>query len=1228
MIQEQKMGDFVHLHLHSEYSLLDGACRISDIPARALECGHDAVAITDHGVMYGTIAFYNACRETGIKPIIGCEVYVSPESRFTKSPGRQGRTQHLVLLCRNEIGYRNLIYLVSKGFSEGFYSKPRIDLALLREHHEGLIGLSACLSGSVAQALLKGDTAEADRRALELAEILGLDNFYIELQNHGTAEEARLVPELWSLAERCGLPVVATNDCHYLRRSDAEVQATLLCIQTNSVITDGRPMGFENDEYYYKTTDEMRMLFGRYEGALANSVKIAERCNLEFDFSKLYLPKFRCPGGETSDSVMDRMARSGLEKRVNAGDILYHDNKKMYLERMDYELSVIKNMGYSDYFLIVQDYVNYAKSRDIPVGPGRGSGAGSLVAYCLGITDIDPIRFGLLFEIFLNPERVSMPDIDIDFCYNRRGEVIDYVINKYGDDHVSQIITFGTMAARAAVRDTGRALGMSYADVDAVARAIPHELNITIAEALRLPDLKALYEASAKVRQLVDTAMALEGMPRNVSVHAAGVVITDLPVTDYVPQAQSNGVTITQYDMDTISQLGLLKFDFLGLRYLTIIDDAERQIRERQLDFDLGHVSLDDSATFELISSGNTSGVFQLESAGMRQMLMSLRPDCIDDIFAAISLYRPGPMDSIPRFIEGRHNPEKIRYAHPLLEPILAPTYGCIIYQEQVLSIFRDLAGYTYGHADIVRRAMSKKKAGVMEAERQGFVEGALAHGIGEKVATELFDSMASFANYAFKKGHAAAYSIISYRTAYLKAHYPREYFAALLNSVQGNMPKMAGYIAECGKLGIRVLAPDINRSMADFHVSGDDILFGLLALKNISRQFAESVIRRREDGKFASFEDFVRRMADCQLNKRQLEALVKAGAFDGLGVPRSRLVVSYEAVLDAVAERRRNNISGQLDMFSTVEERSEGAFRYPDIPEMSLREKLAMEKEMAGMYFSGHPMDSYNRYVDSLHTTALTDVSLCGSDDSDVLLSDGAELRLAGIISGINAKTTKKEERMAFITLEDGYASVECIAFPKVYSKFRNLIFTDSPVYVEGRLQLRDGEVPRVIVSTIGALVGNDELDGTVAVRSDPAETAEHGRKASEQTSRDAGHVAQYSAPAGATMPGTADYYAGLAASANVVDEVAEHPKQNPAGKGSHGALSPRLFLRVPDMESQKFKKCINLMEIFQGVIPVTFYDSSTSTYHTQQSGMMLSDFILDELRSILGDDSVVFRK
>ena len=911
------MSDFVHLHLHSEYSLLDGACRISEIPARAKECGHTAVALTDHGVMYGAVAFYKACRAEGIKPIIGCEVYVAPRTRFDKSPA-DAQPYHLVLLCQNEVGYRNLIKMVSRAFTEGFYTKPRVDMELLRDHAEGLIALSGCLAGRVQQLLVRGDYNEACKVAKEFSVIFGKNNFYLELQDHGIPEQKQILPDLYRLAQECDIPVVATNDCHYLRRRDAETQAVLLCVNTNSQMADGRPIGFETDEFYYKSTDEMRMLFGRYEGAMENTVAIAERCSFEFDFTNTYLPKFPCPAALTASGYLAQLTREGFEKRKRAGliDFALHSEQD-YRARVEYELSVIDQMGYSDYFLIVQDYVNYAKSKKIPVGPGRGSGAGSLVAYFLGITDVDSLRFDLLFERFLNPERVSMPDIDVDFCYNRREEVIAYVTDRYGADRVSQIVTFNTLAAKAAIRDVGRALGMSYNDVDVVAKAIPRELGITIADALKLPDLKALY-TRPEVKRLVDLAMSLEGMPRNISIHAAGIVITENPLSDYVPLVSSNSAVLTQYDMDTIAELGLLKFDFLGLRYLTIINDAVQQIRESEPNFDIDKVPLDDPATYRLIAWGMTSGVFQLESGGMRQMLMNLSPSCFDDIVAAIALYRPGPMDSIPRFIENRKNPDRIVYRTELIEPILRSTYGCVVYQEQVMQIFRVLAGYSFGHADVVRRAMSKKKAGVMEAERDAFLAGCAQNGIARDVAEDIFTDMADFAHYAFNKSHAAAYAVISYRTAYLKAHYPKAYFAALLTSELGNMPKIAEYIAELGKHGIRVLPPDINESQAVFHVSGDHIRFGLLALKNIGRSFLENVVRERaQSGPYRSFDDFLDRMSNGDLNKRQVESLIKAGAFDTLGVFRSQLMAVYEPMIDRLQSKNRTNLTGQLDMFS-----------------------------------------------------------------------------------------------------------------------------------------------------------------------------------------------------------------------------------------------------------------------------------------------------------------------
>ena len=759
------MSGFVHLHLHSEYSLLDGACRVSDIPKRALECGHDAVAITDHGVLYGAVDFYKACKSAGIKPIIGCEVYVAPKSRFDKQgAGKEGQYAHLVLLCENMEGYRNLTQLVSMGFTEGFYGRPRVDRELLRRYHGGLIALTACLSGEIPRSLLAGDFRTAKEILASYVDIFGQGTVYVELQNHGLAEEKQILPSLLRLSRESGVPMVATNDCHYLRRADADAQEVLMCIQTNRTLEDGGRVGFATDEFYYKDTNEMTGLFRAYEGAIENTVKIAERCCVEFDFTQTFLPKFPCPAGQSAADYLQQLTKLGFAKRIMKRQISFTEAhpEEMYQERLAYELSVIEKMGYEDYFLIVQDYVNFAKSHDIPVGPGRGSGAGSLVAYCLGITEVDSIAFDLLFERFLNPERVSMPDIDVDFCYNRRDEVIAYVAEKYGRDHVSQIITFGTLAARAAVRDVGRAMGMSYGDVDVVARAIPQELGITIADALARKEVKAMYEGDDKIRKLIDTAMKIEGMPRNASIHAAGIVITDRPVADYVPLAVCNGTIVTQFDMDTVATLGILKFDFLGLRYLTIMQDAETQVRESDKRFVLEQVPLDDQLTYDLIGKGNTSGVFQLESAGMRQMLTGLKPSAIGDIEAAIALYRPGPMDAIPTYIANRQDPSRVTYPSPLLQPVLASTYGVTVYQEQVMSIFRVIAGYTYGHADIVRRAMSKKKASVLEAERESFMTGAVARGMSREAAQRLFDDMSSFANYAFNKSHAAAYAVVA----------------------------------------------------------------------------------------------------------------------------------------------------------------------------------------------------------------------------------------------------------------------------------------------------------------------------------------------------------------------------------------------------------------------------------------------------------------------------------
>jgi len=1221
------MGEFVHLHLHSEYSLLDGACRIADIPDRLRECDQDAVAITDHGNMYGVIEFYKTCKKAGIKPIIGCEVYVATSSRFDKR-NNTGSYYHLVLLCKNMTGYKNLIYLVSKGYTEGFYSKPRIDEELLRAHSEGLIALSACLSGKIPRLLSVGDYEGAKQTALEYASIFGKDSYYIELQDHGTEETKQIMPLLVKLAEETGLPMVATNDCHYLRRQDAEIQQVLMCIQTNTTLDSANKPSFDTNDYYIKTTDEMKRIYGAYNGAIENTLKIADACNLELEFDKVCLPSFPCPDGKSAEQYLRELTLSGLENRQKNGHLAFgnesHNNEGAYRERIDYELSVINSMGYADYFLIVQDYVGFAKRSGIPVGPGRGSGAGSLVAFLLGITDIDSIKFDLLFERFLNPERVSMPDIDMDFCYNRRDEVIDYVTQKYGREHVSQIITFGTLAAKAAIRDCGRAMGMSYSDVDVVAKAIPHELGITLKNALRFPELKELYEGSEQIRKLVDTAMSLEGMPRNISVHAAGVVITDRPISDYVPLSVSNGTLVSQFDMDTIADLGLLKFDFLALRYLTIINDAQVQIKESEPDFDIEKIPLDDKKAFDLISRGDTAGVFQLESTGMKQVLQNLRPECIDDIISVLSLYRPGPMDSIPRFIECRHDPSKVVYDLPMLEPILKSTYGCTVYQEQVMSIFRTVAGYTYGHADIVRRAMSKKKASVLEAEREAFISGAAANGVEKYKAEKLFDDMSSFANYAFNKAHAAAYAVISYRSAYLKAHYTGEYMSALLTSVLGNQVKSAEYITECSKFGISVLPPNINGSRVTFGTDRENgnIRFGLLALKNVGKQFIEAIMKERaENGLFTSFDNFVERMsAVSDLNKRQVEALIKCGAFDGLGLYRSQLLSSYETIIDNVQQKNRNNPIGQMDMFS-LGDIDVPSFEYPDIPEYSVRELLLLEKEASGMYFSGHMLDNYQKHLDDLGVITTAELNET-DDDEELIYSDKDKVNLAGIITSVSLKTTKNDDRMAFFKLEDKFGEVECIVFPKKYNEYYHEIFVDGAVYIEGTVSVKDDEKPKILINTLCALIDNERYSTKQA--SEPSKE----KDVNEITSNDIANLD------GRNDFGPSKYsmYLSLYASANQTQNSAVPSpnvltRKSTTTKEAH-IVPQKIYLRVPDMIGNEFIKAKNMVDIFnEGTIKVIFYDGSTSKYSEYSERMFYSNYAIGELKKLLGDDNVVIK-
>ena len=1084
------MGDFVHLHLHTEYSLLDGATRISEIADKALREGQSAVAITDHGVMYGVVEFYEALKSKGIKPIIGCEVYVAARSRFQKEGKQDSSGYHLILLCKNATGYKNLCYMVSESFTNGFYTRPRIDMDLLREHSEGLIALSACVGGKIPQMILAGNFEEAEAEAIVMRDIFGED-FYLEVQNHGLDDELKVAYALKRISERHGIPLVATNDVHYLEAKDADTQAILMCIQTNNVITDGRPFGFETDEFYFKSTEQMRSLFASFDGAIENTVKIAEKCNFDFEFNKLHLPDFRPEDGLSHKEKLRKDAYIGFEERARDGrfDFTRHSREE-YEQRIEYELSVIDSMGFNAYFLIVSDFVSFAKKADIPVGPGRGSGAGSLVAFCVGITDVDPIAFDLLFERFLNPERVSMPDFDIDFCYNRREEVIDYVKRKYGDDKVAQIVTFGTLAARAAVRDVGRALGMPYNRVDTVAKMIPRELNVTIKSALDVKEIRALYDTDNDVRRLLDVSKSLEGMPRHASTHAAGVVITEEPTYNYVPLSYSGTGVVTQFDMNTDAKLGLVKFDFLGLRYITVIHDAEAEIRKRIPDFDITQVSLNDPETFRLLSEARTDGVFQLESGGMKQVLSRLLPNTLEDVIACIALYRPGPMDSIDKFIERKHGREKTSYTTPELKDILDVTYGCIVYQEQVMQICRRLAGYSYAHADVVRRAMSKKKADVMLAESESFIAGCAENGIPRDAAAAIFDEMVGFAKYAFNKSHATAYGVISFRTAYLKAHYPAEYFSALLTSVLGDAAKLREYIADAQKHGVSVLPPDINSSDTDFSVSGGNIRYGLLAIKNVGRAVAVAIINERKKKTFTSFDEFVSRMSGADLNKRTLESLIKCGVFDSLGVTRSALMSCYETILETEHDKARNNISGQLDLFSIGLETastSSSVFEYPDIPEYSLRELLMLEKESSGMYFSGHMMDNYSMHAESLGVDKISSVIPQDENEEGRKYEDRQAIKLAGIITDKKTKVIKNGDTMAFIKLEDRYGEVEVIVFAKQYSAFSSEIFEENAVYIEGTVSYEDGDEVRILLSNIRPLTNNAEFNNTPKVSNTP---------------------------------------------------------------------------------------------------------------------------------------------
>ena len=1075
---------FAHLHLHTEYSLLDGACRIKPLMKRLKEMGMTHCAITDHGVMYGVVDFYQACQDNGIHPVIGCEVYVC-QDRFDKTY-KSREYSHLILLCQNNTGYKNLMYLVSQGFLEGYYYRPRIDYRLLAQHAEGLICMSACLSGDLPKYLLDGQWETARQYVCEMQKIFGKENFYIEIMDHGIPEEKQVLPRLIQLAREMEAPLCATNDCHYIEKKDADAQEVLMCIQTGKTLDDETRMRMETRELYVKSEEEMRQLFPNCPDAIENSHLIAQRCHVDFDFKTVHLPKYPVPEGETALSMLTRLCREGLEKRYPGQ---CHEGTEPY-KRLQYELDTIATMGYVDYFLIVWDFINYAKQNGIMVGPGRGSGAGSIVAYTLGITLLDPLKYNLLFERFLNPERVSMPDLDIDFCYERRQEVIDYVARKYGHDHVSQIITFGTMAARGVIRDVGRVLGMSYQETDQIAKMVPFDLGMTLEKALKLnPELRHAYEDSDEVKNLIDTAMTLEGLPRHASTHAAGVLITSQPVMNYVPLQTNDEVITTQFPMGTIERLGLLKMDFLGLRTLTVIRDTLDMLKETGVDLKPEDIPMDDPQVYEMISQGDTDGVFQLEGSGMRNFLTSMKPENFEDIIAAISLYRPGPMDSIPRYIAGKHDPSTVKYATEKLRPILDVTYGCMVYQEQVMQIVRDLAGYSLGRSDLMRRAMAKKKKDVMAKEREYFIfgmkdengnqliPGCVNNGVSEKVAAQIYDEMSAFASYAFNKSHAAAYGVVAVQTGWLKRHYPVPFMAAIMNSVYGNPGKIAAYIQYCRSHDIPILPPNVNHSAWRFTVDRDakgklGIRFGLGAVKNVGQAAIDSVVKARRQAPFKDIFDFCQRVDPEAINKRVVESLIMAGAFDGMGATRVQLLAVYDSALDGAAARKKQNIAGQVSLFDLdgIGLAPPANPELPDMPEHPLRARLAMEKEMTGVYISGHPLDEHAALLNQLDCNTAFVQELSERPDRGLAM-DGMQVEMGGILTEAKGKATKKGAFMGFITLEDLTGQIEGLVFPKVYEKDQGLLAADDLVVLAGKLSIREDEDTKILVDKVTPL-------------------------------------------------------------------------------------------------------------------------------------------------------------
>lgn len=1145
---------FTHLHLHTEFSLLDGACRIEPLVLRAKELGMTSLAITDHGNMYGAVDFYKACKKHGIKPIIGCEVYVAPRTRFDREKVLDKEYNHLILLCENETGYKNLIKLVSLSFTEGYYYKPRVDHDILEKYHDGIICLSACLAGEIPQLLLAKDYEGAKSTALWYRDVFGADNYFLEIQDHGIKEQQIVEEGILRLSRETGIPVVATNDVHYIHQQDSKIQQVLICVATNHILGEDTGLEFHSEEFYLKSEQEMRQVFTEIPEAIDNTARIAERCSFDFEFGNTKLPYFEIEEDISHFDYFKRCCYEGLNKR-------YGSPLAEYRERLEYELETVNKMGYTDYYLIVADFVSFAKSKGIPVGPGRGSGAGSLAAYCMGITDLDPMKYDLLFERFLNPERVSMPDFDIDFCYERRQEVIDYVTQKYGADHVAQIVTFGTLQTRAAIRDVGRTMGMSYASVDAVAKLVPNDFKITIDEAVRKSSrLRTLMQEDGRVNELIETARKIEGMPRNASTHAAGVVITHDPVSSYVPLATNDGLVVTQYIMTTLEELGLLKMDFLGLRTLTVINDASKNAG-----IDINEISIDDPEVYRLFARGQTEGIFQFESSGMKQMLMNLKPTRLEHLIAANALYRPGPAKQIDTFVENSHHPEKVHYALPQLKPILEDTFGCIVYQEQVMQILRSLAGYSYGRADVVRRAMSKKKKDVMEAERKNFLDGCGKNGIDLSVASAIFDQISEFAKYAFNKSHAACYSLVAYRTAYLKRYYPAQFMAALLTSVLDSSNKVARYISESKRLGLRLAVPDVNTSMKGFSANGNVINYGLLGIKNLGSEFINDIIKERENGKFKNLFDFCSRLQTQHFNRRAVESLIRSGALDSLGANRRQMLQALPVLVANLEEHRKKTMYGQVGFFDLGGDDSFGMdFEMPDVEEFPKAELLKMEKEMTGLYLSGHPLDKYEDIVMQRGYARIGEL-LEAEHSGFSGYKDNDRVTLCGIITRITIKQTRGGQNMAFVTVEDMTGSMEIIVFPKVLEECSDRISASAVITVSGTLSVEEEKEPKVLAN---------EVSGAPDQTAHPASESGRAEKTAVQN------------------------------------------------KNKH----PGLFLRFSSRKDARIEKARIITSIFDGSFPLYFYYMDEKHYELQKPSQFVlpNDTMLAELKRILGEDNV----